>query len=122
MKKLALLMLLVPISRVFADGTMSDAPSPDSTSFLNPLTVSDLPSFLQAVLALVVRLGWVVVVVMIVYVGYKFVAAQGSEYALQQARTMFLYTLVGAVILLGAQVLATGVCETVQALGAPVSC
>jgi hypothetical protein len=61
-------------------------------------------------------IGPVIVILMLVYVGFKFVTAQGSDSALTEARKMLLWTLVGALVLLGAKVIAIGIQATVQAL------
>lgn len=72
--------------------------------------------FLKSILAFVIRIGAVVVILMMVFVGYKFVTAQGKEGEITKAREMLLWTVVGALILLGAQVIADGIEATVQAL------
>lgn len=85
---------------------------------INPLqSGSSLSSFLQQILAFVVRIGAVVVILMMVYVGFKFVTAQGNETKIGEAKNMLLWTVVGALILLGAQVIAAGIQATVQSLG-----
>jgi hypothetical protein len=53
---------------------------------------------------------------MIVFVGYKFIAAQGNSTKIEEARNMLLWTVVGALILLGAQAIAMGIQATVTAL------
>ena len=58
----------------------------------------------------------VVVILMLVYVGYLFVVAQGSDTKITEARKALLWTIVGALILLGSQAIAIAIRETVQAL------
>lgn len=53
---------------------------------------------------------------MMVFVGYKFVVAQGEPAKITEARAMLLWTVVGALILLGSQAIAIGIKATVQAL------
>ncbi|MEK7515891.1 MAG: hypothetical protein AAB555_03160, partial [Patescibacteria group bacterium] len=72
--------------------------------------------FLNKILDFVIRIGTVVVILMTVYVGYLFVAAQGKEEKIRDARTALLWTLVGALILLGSQAIAKGIEATVKAL------
>src|SRR3989344_2766262 len=87
------------------------------TTLINPLkSGSSLESFLGNILDFVIRIGTVIVILMMVFVGYKFVAAKGNDTKITEARTMLLWTVVGALILLGAQVIATGIRATVQAL------
>ena len=78
---------------------------------------NSLSSFLQQILAFVIRIGAVVVILMMVYVGFKFVTAQGNETKISEAKNMLLWTVIGALILLGAQVIAAGIQATVQSLG-----
>jgi heme/copper-type cytochrome/quinol oxidase subunit 2 len=85
---------------------------------MNPLSGgASLESFLLTILGFVIRIGAILVALMMVYVGYKFVAAQGSPEGLKEARSMLTWTVIGALILLGAQVIATGIQSTVAAIG-----
>lgn len=76
-----------------------------------------LMAFLQGILAYVIRIGTIIVILMIVFVGYKFVMAQGKEAEIRDARNMLLWTVIGALILLGSQAIAMSIKATVQALG-----
>jgi len=98
-------------------------PSGTNVKLINPLNSGDctpngncLMNFLNRILAFVVRIGAIVVVLMLVFVGYKFVAARGEPAKITEARGMLLWTVVGALILLGAQVIAMGIEATVKAL------
>lgn len=83
----------------------------------NPLgTGASLPGLLTAILQFVVRIGAIIVVLMLVYVGFLFVTAQGSETKITAAKSALLWTVVGALILLGAEAIAQGIQATVQAL------
>ena len=84
---------------------------------INPLAVDSLEEFLAEILKFIVRLGTLVVIVMIVVVGFMFVAARGNPEAISKARTALLWTLVGAVILIGAEIIAQAIAETVIAIG-----
>lgn len=104
-------------------GTQSTGDTTGSTKLVNPLDESScsndgtcLSSFLKSILEFVVKIGSIVVVLMIVYVGYKFVAAQGEPAKITEARNMLLWTIVGALILLGAQAIATGIEATIKAI------
>ena len=87
------------------------------TQLINPLSAgTSLPAFLSSILQFVVQIGTIVVILMLVYVGYKFVVAQGKATEIQDARRMLTWTIIGALILLGAQVIASGIQATVTAL------
>lgn len=94
-----------------------DTGSDQNITLINPLNAGiSLESFLVNILQFIVRIGAIVIILMVVFVGYKFVAAQGNSTKIEEARTMLLWTIVGALILLGAEAIAKGICATVQAL------
>lgn len=88
------------------------------TTLVNPLGEgTTLNSFLLNILSIVTdTIGPVIVILMLVYVGFKFVTAQGKEAEIRAAREMLLWTVVGALILLGAKAIAMGIEATVRAL------
>jgi len=89
------------------------------TTLLNPLSAgTNLQTFLQDILQFVVQIGTVVVILMLVYVGFLFATAQGDPSKISAARQALLWTVIGALILLGAQVIATGIQATATALSA----
>ncbi len=96
-----------------------------SIRLINPLSGVDcsqsngncLESFLLNILAFVIRIGSIVVVLMVVYVGYLFVVAQGNETKIIEARKALLWTVIGSLVLLGSQAIAMAIKATVQALG-----
>ena len=95
------------------------APGGANVKLLNPLGTTGsngLEAFLGSILDFVIRIGTVVVVLMMVYVGFKFVTAQGDPGEITKAREMLLWTVVGALVLLGSKVLASGIEATVKAL------
>ncbi|MFA6503071.1 MAG: hypothetical protein WCT45_02345 [Candidatus Paceibacterota bacterium] len=93
------------------------APVSDTT-LMNPLKAgTDLESFLNEILSFIIRIGTIAIILMIVYVGYKFVVAQGAPGKLEEARGMLLWTIIGALVLLGAQAISLSIQATVKALG-----
>lgn len=92
---------------------------------INPLNTGEcapnqncLLNFLNKILDFVIRIGTVVVILMLVYVGYLFVAAQGEPGAITKARDALLWTVIGALILLGSKAIALGIEAIVKALSA----
>ena len=67
---------------------------------------------LAAILEAVVRLGGIILVIAIVYVGFKFVVAQGNEEKIKEARGALVWTVIGGLILLGAQAISLVIQET----------
>ena len=89
----------------------------ENTTLINPLSSgTSLETLLTSILGFVIRIGSIVVVLMLVFVGYKFVVARGDPGAISEAKQMLLWTLIGALVLLGAQAIAVGIKATVQAL------
>lgn len=85
---------------------------------MNPLQGgASLSSFLTSILDFIINIGVVVIVLMVVFVGFKFVVAQGAPEKIREARDMLLWTIIGALILLGAKAIALAIQTTVAALG-----
>ncbi len=89
-----------------------------SGSIENPLAAGSIPQFINQLLDVVIQIGVPVLVVMIVFVGYKFVAAQGNSTKLDEAKEAFKWTIIGAAIVLGAFVISSVIQATVNNLGA----
>lgn len=88
-----------------------------NTTLVNPLGAgANLFTLLDYVLKLAIRIGSIAIILMIVFIGYKFVAAQGAPGKIEEARKMLFWTVVGALILLGAQAISIGIAATVQAI------
>ena len=99
-------------------GTSGNTTGSGGTQFYNPLnTGTSLSALLADILQLVIRIGSVVVIFMLVVVGFLFVTAQGNQSQITKARNALMWTVVGALILLGSAALAQGICATVVSLG-----
>ena len=85
--------------------------------FTNPLGDTTIYELLVDILNAVIFILFPIIVLMIVYTGFLFVAAQGNEQKLQDARRALMFTVIGALVVLGAQALAFAICGTVQSLG-----
>ncbi len=93
--------------------------SGQNVTLINPLQGGgNLESFLLSILAFVIRIGTIAVILMLVFVGYKFVVARGEPGKITEARSALLWTVVGALILLGSQAIAIAIKSTVQAISA----
>lgn len=83
----------------------------------NPINVNTLADFIDKLLEIVVQVGLPVLVVAVVYVGFLFVSARGSEDGLKKAKSSFLTVVIGAAIVLGAFVISSAIKSTVDSLG-----
>ena len=92
-----------------------------NASLVNPLGAgTDLPKLIAQIMKFVVYLGGIVVIFMLVYVGFLFVVAQGKPGEIEKARKALMWTIVGALILLGAEAISLGIQATVSALSTGV--
>ena len=93
-------------------------PATNAGGLKNPLTgVNDLTTLLGKILDAVIAIGTVVVTIMLVYCGFLFVIAQGNEEKIRDARSALLWTVIGALVLLGAKVIQGVITATVASLG-----
>lgn len=90
--------------------------SGNTGGFANPLKAGSITELISAVLHGIVQLGSILLVLALVYVGFLFVAAQGAEEKIRDARNALLWTVVGGLILLGAETIARVIGATVEAL------
>ena len=82
----------------------------------NPLNVDSIAELIAVVLNLIVNLGTPILVLAFVYVGFLFVVARGNEQGLTKAKDAFLYTVIGAALVLGAFVISEVIQNTVGQL------
>lgn len=83
----------------------------------NPININNVNDFIKVILEGVIKIGIPVVAVAFVYSGFLFVSAMGNPEKLKTAKNAFIYTLIGAAILLGSWALAQLVSDTVLNLG-----
>lgn len=88
-----------------------------ATIFTSPVQ-GDLYDFLIKILNAVVFILFPFIVLMIVYTGFLFVTAQGNTTKITQAREALVWTVVGAVVVLGAKAIALAIEATVEGLKA----
>lgn len=98
--------------------TVGSSGNTNSVGLYNPLgSGSSLEAFVLNILDLITNIiGPIVVVFMVVYVGFLYVTAQGNSSKIGAAHQAFLWTVVGALILLGAKAIALAIQATVQGL------
>lgn len=85
----------------------------------NPVGVSTVAEFISQALKSMVLLALPVVALFFVISGFMFVSARGNTHKLQEARENFVYVVIGALLIIGAWVIATMIGGTVtQVLGA----
>lgn len=75
--------------------------------------LNTLPALLNAILDAIILLVFPIVVLMIVYTGLLFVSAGGNEGQISKARTALLWTVIGALVVLGSKALSIALENTV---------
>jgi len=84
----------------------------------NPAKDVSLEGFISDFLKAIVEISLPILTLFIVYAGFMFVTARGNEEKLKKAKSNFLYVILGAILILGAWVLATLIASTAtQVLG-----
>jgi len=93
-----------------------------NTGIENPLgnSITDIPSFIKAILKFILYLGIPLVALAIIYTGFLFVTAMGNSEKLKKAKSALVYTLIGAALLLGAFVIAEAIQGTVEEISTGV--
>jgi len=91
-------------------------PSSCTGGLCNPLKHDTIEKFVDAIADIVLQIGSVVAVFFIIYSGFLFVVARGSEEKITRAKTVFMWTIVGAAVLLGAAVVSKAIVNFVQGL------
>lgn len=83
---------------------------------IEPFGPSDLEVVIQTILTKLIQFGTLLLAVMIVWTGFLFVTAGGSEDKLKTAKASLLWTIVGGAIILGALGISELVFDTVGGL------
>lgn len=83
----------------------------------NPLGSTSVPNLIAEILGYVTKVGGVVAICAFIWIGWRFIAAQGNTSKLSEAKKDFFYVIIGVAILLGAQLLAYLVVNTIKSLG-----
>ncbi len=73
---------------------------------------------LRGIAQWVANIGIPVVAFFIILTGFKFVAAQGNEEKLKEAKQMLVWTLVGAAVVMGSVAIANMIIKFAESLGA----
>lgn len=102
--------------RVSAQGGGGSICDP-ATQICNPINQNTIDGFLQVLLEGVIKIGIPIVALAIIYSGFLYVSARGNPSKLEEAHRAFLYSVIGAAILLGSWALAKLISETVLNLG-----
>jgi Type IV secretion system pilin len=108
---LSLTVLLVP-GMLFAQGSTdpsgpaTNANETLSVQLVNPIKVDSIQELLQTILEIVIILATPIVVLFIIYAGFKYVTARGNASQIQEATQALTYAVIGGVLIIGAVAIA----------------
>lgn len=85
-------------------------------TFKNPLKAESVSEVMLSFFKVLIELGAVIVTLAIIYAGFLFVMARGNPEELKKAKMTFFWTIIGGLVLLGAQVIASIIQETIKKL------
>ena len=74
----------------------------ESKGLTNPVGVSSIACLFYKIVDFIMSLSYIVIAFFLLLSGFKFVTAQGSDEKLTEAKNTFWYTIIGALILIGA--------------------
>lgn len=93
---------------------------PKAGGLCNPLAFNDLTTFLQKLLEIVAQIGFPIIVLFMVYIGFLYISASGNPDKIKKVHGYFLWAVVGALLILGAQALSIAIKATVTDLSTGV--
>lgn len=89
------------------------------SKYSNPITyggITTVPDFLLALVDLIFLIAVPFIVMCIIYSGFLFVSAGDNEPQIAKARKVFLWTVIGAGVLLGAKAISMAIQNTINSL------
>jgi hypothetical protein len=101
---------------------MGAAPAPATNQPLNihlqnPLSgVSTIPEAINKILSVVIRIALPIIIVFFIWSGLMFVFARGNPTKVTTAKDMFLYTIIGTLLILGAWTITNALVGTVNTI------
>lgn len=102
-------------------GTGGSGANPSGTanqvSIPNPIGVTSLGAFFQKIADFAVQIAYVAIACFLLLAGFRFITARGNEDALSKAKNTFFFTIIGALIIIGAQVVIDVIQSIVTGLG-----
>lgn len=84
--------------------------------FYSPIQARSTAEVLNAFFKILIQIGAVAVTLAIVYAGFLFVVARGNPEELNKAKNTLKWTIIGALILLGSQVIALAIENTIKTI------
>lgn len=90
-----------------------------SSQICNPIKYDNIQDFLQAALQIAAQVGSVIIVLAFIYSGFLFVMARGNQEELSKAKKAITYTVIGAILVLGAWAFSVAIGNTINTITNP---
>ena len=87
--------------------------SGDSYSIINPFDAKTIPELIIKIIDVLLEFAKPIIVLYIMYAGFKFVTAQGNPGEIESARTSLTWAIVGGVIVFAAQAILEIINQTI---------
>lgn len=83
----------------------------------NPLSgVSTIPDAINKFLGIIIRIALPLIIVFFIWSGFSFILARGNAKKVTDAKNMFLFTIIGTLLILGAWVITNAIIGTVNSI------
>jgi len=82
----------------------------------NPLKVDTIQEAIKLFMDAVLRIALPFIVIFFIWSGFSFVLARGNPDKIKVAKNMFLYTVIGTLLILGAWVITNAIIGTVNSI------
>ncbi len=95
------------------------ANAPLNIQLQNPLAkggVNTIGDAINKILSLVIRVALPLIIIMFIWSGLSFIFARGNPEKVKTAKNMFLYTIIGTLLILGAWTITNAIIGTVNAI------
>lgn len=106
-----------------AGGGTAPAPAGSGTApqtikgIQNPIKANNVKEALFFLVDIAIFIGTILAVLMFIWIGFKFVLAQGNDSKLKEAKEWFLYAAIGTAVLISAKVIVEVIKETFISAG-----
>ncbi len=111
-------MLFIPMSIVYAVNSATGVADCPTGQLCNPIGSSTLDDFVVKITVAALKIGVPIAALFIMWAGFKFVTAKGDKTAIEDAKNIFWYTIIGTAILLAASLLARVLTATIAQIQA----
>jgi hypothetical protein len=98
----------------FGHEVFAAAPNCPEGRLCNPLKADNLNQVWATLLKYIIKIGTIIVVIYVIWAGFLFVKAGGSSTKIEEAKKALFSSLIGGLILLGAQAISMVIQNTVN--------